>query len=224
MSLTCPHCGMRCRCISYLQDHINSHTGERPHKCPTCKKGFKARKTLKVHMISHLPESERPHACFQCDRRYVTPEQLRVHERKHTGEKPYVCGFCDEAYSARNSFNWHMKHKHNDERPFMCSGCGAEFKLLEIANKHVDRCRTHPCAFCDTLYGELQMALDCERGHETSDWMVLTEDQEDNAANPTCNFCYQEFATLTAAQSCEKRHTMTLNIFRFDDSSEYSSD
>lgn len=57
--------------------HVRRHSGERPHKCTECQKGF------------------------------VTKTELRVHFRIHSGEKPYRCEFCPETFSRKMHLDVH---------------------------------------------------------------------------------------------------------------------
>ncbi|CAL4138649.1 unnamed protein product, partial [Meganyctiphanes norvegica] len=42
------------------------NTGERPHQCSQCGKGFLKHLNLKIHMKTHI--GERPYQCSQCDK------------------------------------------------------------------------------------------------------------------------------------------------------------
>ncbi len=40
-----------------LNTHMFTHTGEKPHKCPTCDKRFTNTTYLIKHMLTHDPET-----------------------------------------------------------------------------------------------------------------------------------------------------------------------
>ncbi|XP_069943911.1 protein tramtrack, beta isoform isoform X5 [Cherax quadricarinatus] len=60
----CPYCSYSTARKHHLDDHIRTHTGEKPFQCPHC-----------------------PYRCSKSI-------NLKIHIRIHTGEKPYVCSLC----------------------------------------------------------------------------------------------------------------------------------
>lgn len=51
----CPHCDKRFRLVQYLNEHIYTHTGERPFVCtfPGCNKRFRQAGKLSIHKKQH---------------------------------------------------------------------------------------------------------------------------------------------------------------------------
>ena len=52
----CPYCKKGWRTKSALEMHIRVHTGEEPFICPYCGKGHKQKGQLKVHIQKHHPQ------------------------------------------------------------------------------------------------------------------------------------------------------------------------
>ncbi|XP_060531916.1 B-cell lymphoma/leukemia 11A isoform X2 [Cylas formicarius] len=57
------------------------------------------------------------HACDYCGKKFRYQNNLEVHRRSHTGELPYKCSVCDQAYSGSGKLKRHMKeHRSQEDR------------------------------------------------------------------------------------------------------------
>ncbi|KAJ3232319.1 hypothetical protein HDU81_003060 [Chytriomyces hyalinus] len=83
--LACPEngCGKSFMYPSLLQEHLRSHTGERPFTCSECGKSYTTNNRLKVHTRSHT--NEKPYACNHdgCDFRTKQASDLKDHSIRH---------------------------------------------------------------------------------------------------------------------------------------------
>ncbi|TMS13271.1 Zinc finger protein 408 [Larimichthys crocea] len=80
----CSYCGKSLRDPHSLKSHERLHTGERPHRCPVCEKGYTWATKLRRHIkSSHL--MEKPYSCH-CGASYTVRQSLLRHQAQHRAE------------------------------------------------------------------------------------------------------------------------------------------
>ena len=127
-SYDCPYCGMLFK--TNMEEHIRTHTGEKPYSCRHCCECFAFLNQLKAHLLNSHNEStwlnyyspthkrgvhsdgRRSNHCPYCG--MLFKRNMEQHIRIHTGEKPYSCRHCCECFAFLNQLKAHLLNSHNE--------------------------------------------------------------------------------------------------------------
>ncbi|XP_001635170.3 uncharacterized protein LOC5515022 [Nematostella vectensis] len=195
----CSMCDKAFRHPFGLQQHIYTHTGERPHQCPVCPKAFYSSNDLRRH--SRIHSGERPYICKHCDKSFATTISLKTHTYIHTGEKPHKCPQCPKTFATSSKLGRHIV-THSEQRPFSCEQCMKSFNRSGDLRRH-----------CMTVHEGKERAFVCK---ECSVKFTRAADLKRHCltAHPTipsqgktliCSTCSAAFST----QICLKIHMDT---------------
>ncbi|XP_074046974.1 myoneurin isoform X2 [Macrotis lagotis] len=179
----------KCQLVFHSRMH---HGEEKPYKCDVCNLQFATSSNLKIHAspicrtmheahwvlgllrkgrawivsghrIEKLPQEERflerkhsgekPYVCDRCGQRFAQASTLTYHVRRHTGEKPYVCDTCGKAFAVSSSLITHSR-KHTGERPFICELCGNSYTDIKNLKKHKTKVHSGSEKTLDSTIGD----------------------------------------------------------------------
>ncbi|CAH0484921.1 unnamed protein product [Peronospora farinosa] len=105
------------------------------HECPTCTKQFRGRSELQNHIRTHTGEKPLKCSYAGCTKRYAHSSNLRAHERTHAGIKPYTCHYdgCGKSFAHSVSLKEHI-WMHAGFQPYVCPYEGCQKKFTQVSN------------------------------------------------------------------------------------------
>lgn len=109
----CPF--VTCKQEFLLKHQVNKHIpdSQKPFQCDTCTKGFMTDKEFDRHMKTHT--QQKIHSCPGCKRTFKTNAEMKEHYVKdHTDDKPFICEVCNKGCNHRHTYRRHLR-KHEKE-------------------------------------------------------------------------------------------------------------
>ncbi|KAJ8041197.1 hypothetical protein HOLleu_11940 [Holothuria leucospilota] len=178
--LKCTYCGSSFTKNFDLQQHIRSHTGEKPFQCIVCGRAFAQKSNVKKHMQTHKvwpggKEDTLPKTLIQKigstedkDRESPAVVVEKGLGDVHLGadqktylyiDNSYVCKFCEEKFKSYFQLKSHMT-VHKDLQVYKCvvQTCDEVFKDMD---KFIEHTKTHDkelvyrCRTCNKQFSTL---------------------------------------------------------------------
>ncbi|KAJ3415935.1 hypothetical protein HDV05_003776 [Chytridiales sp. JEL 0842] len=124
-----------------------SESGERRFVCTFagCTAAFFQMAHLKIHQRRHT--GERPFVCSYCDKSFNQKGNLKTHERKHTGDRPYKCEFpgCNKVFTQLGNLRTHEK-LHLNTKKYHCTYCLKTFSQQGNLKSHIAKVHEKPAS------------------------------------------------------------------------------
>uniref|UniRef100_A0A1B6GQC8 C2H2-type domain-containing protein n=1 Tax=Cuerna arida TaxID=1464854 RepID=A0A1B6GQC8_9HEMI len=106
-------------------------------KCNLCNFATFMQRDFLRHMRKH--SGDRPYKCCYCDKDFARKDKLTVHKRIHLGDKRFKCQVCEYQTTDSGALKRHLR-VHTDERPFKCQLCPYRARDASHITVHL---RTH---------------------------------------------------------------------------------
>lgn len=214
--IPCPYdgCSKTFNRNARLQEHIRSHTGERPFTCDQdgCTKAFLRETHLKHHKKSAHSDVRDYRCTWQaCDKSFATGTRLRRHLASHEGKEKYRCrGYegCNETFRKHETLKRHILGVHENTKPFPCNQVyKSTGETCTRSFDTADKLKSHRRAMHDESRFSCTICL-ANRGGESTDepdteeldacyFSTFSELQLHIAQvhPPTCQYCPTSFQT-----------------------------
>ncbi|OXA45089.1 hypothetical protein Fcan01_20368 [Folsomia candida] len=225
-SLCSKICYEHCTLVTHMM--TRHETKDKSHFCSKCNKGFTAEANLQRHFDLHAFDNTKPLACSVCDARFSDQERLDRHTLTH-GRK-YWCDRCGAEYNSKERFDSHVR-THTGERPYKCDQCPEAFIDYNGKKRHIDLVHSGTarescdCPICgkkiltSSLKSHMELVHenkknyscdDCGEKFKMKDTLAAHRVKEHNADSIVCEECGGTFTTRRGLNRHKSNHNMEL--------------
>lgn len=160
---------------SRLTQHVLLHTGEEPHRCATCKAGFRTTNLLRQHAKRLHGSSDAgvfksaalvrsaSFLCHSCPARRSSAKLLAEHLREAhgRGRDELTCYYCPKRLHSLDRLKEHLQRAHAADRPHACPRCPKRFHSRSHALRHqAIHSLAYKCSVCDQRFANTKLCLE----------------------------------------------------------------
>lgn len=151
--LPCKHCPKKFRLFRDLTRHEKTHFLP-SYVCKECDYETTVLAALSIHMTRHMDKADLPFKCNECDKRFRKKLDLQEHYNIHSGEKPFVCQLCNNAFYLRRQLSAHCRRTHpelkaNKVTSTACDICGRVLATKRSLFRHKESHNPTKLYLCD---------------------------------------------------------------------------
>ncbi|KAK2712460.1 zinc finger protein 583-like [Artemia franciscana] len=170
-------------------DHVNTHTGNKPYKYKQCNMRFGSRKSLKKHEKVHTRNREekkfreKKYSCNICSEAFAVADYRDKHVALHANPNPFSCEFCSKNFNYKKNLVAHVQRVHPSCNPFRCKLCSKTYDTIRKIEVHINS------RACIKNYKSYKKSKNQGKSIEV--------DGSTNGGNQfICNVCNEEFLSI----------------------------
>ena len=147
-----------------IKKKLKVHQSLDPKQCPECKKLYKNRFRLKLH-VNLIHKKIKTFECNDCKKEFEAECFLLNHVKfVHKKTNRFPCEVCHKPFQQKSDKEKHIQTVHKKLKPYHCLECGKKFGYknyfqIHINNVHM-KLKPHKCLDCSASFGALP-SLDC---------------------------------------------------------------